>query len=139
VSNLFTPEKETEQGKEPWQMTREEFVDKRIEELRDSKMYGNSPQSYKQRLLKESTTKAKKEWYSLTEKAYIDGKPLPLESRPDWALTAKEIIAIRDGLPDETPTREEMKEHSVVVRSALSEGKPVPELVIIGITEGERE
>lgn len=111
-------------GKEPWQMTREDYTDVKMEELRDSKMYHNSPRKYQQQLEQQEQRGAEDEWLDANERAFIEGKSV--QWKPSWALTVEEVAARSDDSVDDYLRAS----HKNEVAKALSEGKPVPAEVL---------
>jgi len=103
-------------------VTQEELVANRLEELRNTTMWQNSPPKYKRTLVETYRTRAENEWYALNEKAYIEGKDVSLSGRPDWSLTAEQVAYRSDDTLDEYI----IKEHDESVKQAIDEGKPIP-------------
>ena len=118
VSDYFAAEQQPE-AKQPWQMTREEYIAQRMEELRDSKMYYSAPRSYQQKLEASEANKYSEEWEDSNEKAAIEGKPVG--RKPLWMMTSAEFERI---------TGNDKEEHGLSVKQAIADGLPVPANVL---------
>jgi 2'-5' RNA ligase len=110
--------------KEPWEMTLDEFIEERIQKVRDSKPWGNGQPRFKRQLEENERKKALLEWYENNEKAYIEGKNVA--EKPSWAITAEDAAKRSDDILND----DFRIAHGNWIKQAVSEGKPVPQEVI---------
>ena len=122
----YPPEEEIVGEAEPWQKSMKDYVEGEIENLRQTKAWKEAPNSYIRTLEESEKRKAEDRWLEATENAFIEGKDVPAENRPSWALTAKEW-ANRSG---DTLDQSIIDSHRKMVKEAAKEGKPVPQKVI---------
>lgn len=119
-------EEKQSKEKQPWQMSRDEYVSKRSEEIIENtdNYYKSDNLKWKKQIREDAENKALNEWVQANEKAFIEGKNV--KWKPNWSMTAKEVAERSDDTLDSFIKEAHKKE----VKQAISEGKPVPEEVL---------
>lgn len=113
---------ETAPAKEPWQMTRDDY----IEQAKEQSGYYNLRGDQQRRWENSDGTgigQVNREYDAAVESALAAGKDVPLENRPLWALTAQQSA-------ERTGDDVDVNWHRSVVAEAIADGKPVPPEVL---------
>jgi hypothetical protein len=103
--------------------TRDDFIQRKLDEFRNTPRWEMMPPEYRRRAEEDARRKAENEWLDLQEQRYIAGQPV--EEPPAWAETAQQR-AERSGDTLDSYIEES---HARIVGDALAAGKPVPDNV----------
>lgn len=123
ATKLVVPEiPVSSEAKEPWEMTRDEYVEPRFEDQKERGIAKGTVGKYARQHEQSVRKRLEEEHRALSEQAVIDGKEVPFKNKPFWALTAQQS-ADRSGDSLDSYIRNSHKE---AVSQAVADGKPVP-------------
>jgi len=112
--------------KEPWEQSQQEYVESRFETEAEKGIGRQAPREYVRKHRDSVRKRLEDEWYDVTEKAFIEGRQVAPNAVPVWAISAEQMAA----RSDDTLDGYLRQSHREAVKTAVSDGKPVPASVL---------